>query len=130
MCFVHDLIEMLGSGTQRMVKDCRAYGLSEPVWKEDSGHLVLEFPGLGIGEGVSEGVVDVLIATVSEGVNTELRKLVALIDATPGMNAKQLATAIGKGHSTVERYIKILRENQLIEFRGAPKDGGYFLIIE
>lgn len=88
----------LGSGTRRMVKDCRAYGLSEPIWKEGSGHLVLEFLGLGIGEGVSEGV------------NAELRKIIVLVDATPGiMNAKQLATAIGKGHSTIERYLKILR---------------------
>ncbi|RZF58570.1 ATP-binding protein [Sphingobacterium corticibacterium] len=132
MCFVHDLIEMLGSGTQRMVKDCKSYGLPDPVWKEDHDHLVLEFPGLGIGEGVREGVNEgvnyVMVAGVSEGVNAELRKLIALIDATPGMNAKQLSSAIGKGHSTVERYLKILRENQLIEFRGAPKDGGYYIL--
>lgn len=132
MCFVHDLIEMLGSGTQRMVKDCKTYGLADPNWKEDGDHLVLEFPGLGIGEGVSEGVSeginDIIIDGASEGVNDILKKLVTLIHATPGMNAKQLAVAIGKGHSTVERYLKLLRENMLIEFRGAPKDGGYFIL--
>ena len=89
--------------------------------------MVLEFPGLGIGEGVSEGVRDGLIVGVSEGVNIVLRNLVTLIETTPGMNSRQLAAAIGKGKSTVERYLKTLRENQLIEFRGAPKDGGYYL---
>jgi|SRR5690606_752089 len=107
MCFIRDLIEMFGSGTQCMVKDCKDYALPDPVWKEDADHLVLEFPGLGIGEGVregvNEGVNDVMVAGVSEGVNDELRKLIALVDANPGMNAKQLAAAIGKGHSTVER---------------------------
>jgi len=44
------------------------------------------------------------------------------------MNAKQLAVAIGKGHSTVERYLKLLQENTLIEFRGAPNYGGYFIL--
>lgn len=116
MCFVHDLIEMLGSGTQRMVKDCKTYGLTDPIWKEDGDHLILEFPGLGICEGVREGV------------NDSLNRLITLINTTPGMNAKQLAIAIGKGHSTVERYLKLLRENMLIEFRGAPKDGGYFAL--
>ncbi|MEN5086125.1 ATP-binding protein [Sphingobacterium faecium] len=132
MCFVHDLIEMLGSGTQRMVKDCKTYGLTDPIWKEDGDHLILEFLGLGIGEGVgegvSEGVNDVVIEGVNDGVNDSLNRLITLINTTPGMNAKQLAIAIGKGHSTVERYLKLLRENMLIEFRGAPKDGGYFVL--
>ncbi|PUV24108.1 hypothetical protein DCO56_12110 [Sphingobacterium athyrii] len=109
ICFVHDLIEMLGSGTQRMVKDCKTYGLADPNWKEDGDHLVLEFPGLGIGEGVSEGVNDIVIDGVSEGVNGVLSKLITLISAIPGMNAKQLAIAIGRGHSTVELYLKLLR---------------------
>lgn len=55
-----------------MVNDCRAYGLADPIWKEDGDHLVLEFPGLGIGEGV----------------NDILKKLVTLKHETPGMNAK------------------------------------------
>jgi predicted HTH transcriptional regulator len=47
---------MLGSGTQRMVKDCKTYGLTDPIWKEDGDHLILESPGIGIGEGVRDGV--------------------------------------------------------------------------
>lgn len=115
-----------------MVKDCKTYGLTDPIWKEDGDHLILEFLGLGIGEGVgegvSEGVNDVVIEGVNDGVNDSLNRLITLINTTPGMNAKQLAIAIGKGHSTVERYLKLLRENMLIEFRGAPKDGGYFVL--
>jgi len=107
-----------------MVKDCKTYGLTDPIWKEDGDHLILEFPRLGIGEGVNDVVID----DVSDGVNDSLHRLITLINTTPGMNAKQLAIAIGKGHSTVERYLKLLRENMLIEFRGAPKDGGYFAL--
>ncbi|MEN5195525.1 hypothetical protein [Sphingobacterium faecium] len=105
-----------GAFNRRMVKDCKTYGLADPIWKEDGDHLILEFPGLGICEGVRDGV------------NDSLHRLITLIITTPGMNAKQLAIAIGKGHSTVVRYLKLLRENMLIEFRGAPKDGGYFVL--
>jgi len=111
-----------------MVKDCKTYGLTDPIWKEDGDHLILEFPGLGIDEGVREGVNGVVIDDVSDGVNDSLNRLITLINTTPDMNAKQLAIAISKGHSTVERYIKLLRENMLIEFRDAPKDEGYFVL--
>jgi|GEM_PF-1798166 len=103
-----------------MVKDCKTYGLTDPIWKEDGDHLILEFPRLGIGEGVNDVVID--------GVNDSLNRLITLINTTPGMSAKQLAIAIGKGHSTVEGYLKLLCENMLIEFRDAPKDGGYFAL--
>lgn len=62
-----------------MVKDCKTYGLADPIWKEDGDHLILEFPGLGIDEGVSDGV--------SDGVNNSLNRLITLIDTTPDMNA-------------------------------------------
>lgn len=59
-----------------MVKDCKTYGLTDPIWKEDGDHLILEFLGLGIGEGVGEGV------------NNSLNRLITLLNTTPGMNAK------------------------------------------
>ena len=34
--------------------------------------------------------------------------------------------SIGKSVSTISRYLKILKDNGKIEFRGAPKNGGYF----
>lgn len=92
-----------------MVKGCKTYGLTDPIWKEDVDHLILEFPGLGIGEGVSDGVNDVVIEGVHDGVNDSLNRLITLINTTPGMKAKQLAIAIGNCHSTDEVYLKLLR---------------------
>jgi len=34
----------------------KAYGKSDPIWKKDGDHRLLELPRLGIGEGVSDGV--------------------------------------------------------------------------
>lgn len=47
----------------------------------------------------------------------------------PGLNAPALAIALGKSLRTTQRTLKILCDNQKIEFKGAPKNGGYFLII-
>jgi len=34
---------------------------------------------------------------------------------------------MGKGQSTIERYLNNLKKSGMIEFRGAPKSGGYYL---
>ena len=43
------------------------------------------------------------------------------------LKVPDIASKIDKGISTVERYMKILKENNLVEFAGAPKTGGYIV---
>ena len=50
-----------------------------------------------------------------------------MIRANPGKRANELATLIGKSVQTVERYVRSLRDEGEVEFRGAPKTGGYFI---
>lgn len=50
-----------GVSNRHMMNDCKTYGLTDLIWKEDGDHLILEFPGLGIGEGVRDGVNDIVI---------------------------------------------------------------------
>lgn len=63
-----------------------------------------------------------------EGVNEGVNQLLSLIAANPGKRANELAVLVGKSVQTVERYVKSLKERGEIEFRGAPKNGGYFAI--
>jgi ATP-dependent DNA helicase RecG len=37
-----------------------------------------------------------------------------------------MATAFNLSRRTIERWLKQLKDNQLIEYRGAPKTGGYY----
>ena len=71
-------------------------------------------------EGVNEGV--------GEGVNEGVKILLAIIRKNPGRRANELALLIGKSVQTVERYVRELKVAGDIEFRGAPKNGGYFAI--
>ena len=59
-----------------------------------------------------------------EGVN----RLLALIATNPGKRANELAVLVGKSVQTVERYVKALKARGEIEFRGAPKNGGYYAV--
>lgn len=60
------------------------------------------------------------------GVNEGVKLLLAVIRSTPGKRANELATLIGKSVQSVERYVKHLKDTGKIEFRGAPKNGGYY----
>lgn len=135
MCFIRKYIEMLGSGTLRMIKDCKVNGFKMPKWSDEKNVMTVVFPDLnlpnakneGVSEGVSEGVNLNNFSEQSEGVISELKALLNYIKNNPGLRIPQLAEAMDKGRSTVERYLKQLREKNYIEFKGSPKTGGYFI---
>jgi len=132
MCFYRHYIEMLGTGTLRMIRECKSEGFKTPVWKSKDNILELTFSGVnhqyeGVNEGVNEGV-KLNIEGVNEGVNEELTLLYNQIAKFPGKKANELNEQINKSLSTTERYLKVLKEQGFIEFRGAPKTGGYHLL--
>ena len=61
------------------------------------------------------------------GVGVEPDALLLWIGAHPGVKVSDLARHAGKSPRTIERWLKQLRDSQSIEFRGAPKTGGYYL---
>ena len=115
MCFYRRYIEMLGTGTLRMIRECKAEGFRTPKWVNNNNILELTFSGIKHQyEGVNEGVID------------ELSLLYHQIEKHPGKKANELNEQINKSIATTERYLKILKEQGFIEFRGAPKTGGYY----
>jgi len=150
--FLKGLIDKLGRGTIRVVELCRAEGLKDPIWKDNIDGVTLTFNGPkalaakkqtskndgvndGLNDGVSDGVNrlvddgvnDGLIDGVSDGVRVEIIKIVELILTKEGANALDIATKRGKSKPTIERYLRTAKEVGIIEFKGAPKTGGYYL---
>lgn len=150
--FLRGLIDKLGRGTIKIVELCKKEGLKDPEWKPDIDGVTLTFNGPkalaakkdatksdGVNDGVSDGVSDGvnrliddgvndgLIDGVSDGVRVEIIKIVELIIAKEGANALDIATKRGKSKPTIERYLRTAKEVGIIEFKGAPKTGGYFL---
>lgn len=60
------------------------------------------------------------------GVNVGVNHLLAYIQAHPGQRASEIATAYKITQRTLERWLKQLKDQNLIEFQGASKTGGYY----
>ena len=58
-------------------------------------------------------------------VNGRVNDVLGFIRNNQGANTNDIAKALNIPVRTLSRYLKSLRE--FIEFRGAPKNGGYFL---
>ncbi|MDI6802979.1 MAG: hypothetical protein QME58_03915 [Bacteroidota bacterium] len=81
----------------------------------------------GVVEGISDGINDGVSDGVSDGVKNGLISVVTIITKNPGIRVEGIVPLVKKAKPTIERYIKILREINLIEYQGAPKTGGYYL---
>ena len=75
------------------------------------------------------GGVNFEIKTENGGVNTIEQQIIETLGKMPGLNAPAIATALGRSLRTTQRILKKLNEKRIIEFKGAPKNGGYFLIV-
>ena len=56
----------------------------------------------------------------------DCEKLLQVMKNHPGLRVPDLMKQMQKSRPTIERYLRQLRQSGLIEFRGAPKNGGYF----
>lgn len=84
ICFVRKHIEMLGSGTLRMISDCKKNGFRIPIWTDKDNITMVTFPDLSIKtkatKGVNEGVKKLRFKAESEGVNEDLNAIYAVIE--------------------------------------------------
>ncbi|MFH1121927.1 MAG: RNA-binding domain-containing protein [Bacteroidota bacterium] len=76
---------------------------------------------------IDDGVIDGVIDGVNDGVRKEVIRLTILVLTNEGVKALDIATKRGKSKPTIERYLRIAREVEIVEFKGAPKTGGYYL---
>ena len=124
-----DLIEKYGSGVRRVIEASVVYGLPEPLFETTQDGIAVtvfkpkdqkthEKTDGGASKGVSEGA--------SEGV----KGLYALIADQPSLRGPALAKLLGTSPKNVERWLKQLKDQGKIEFRGASKTGGYYSISE
>ena len=117
---------MVGSGIIRILSECRKHGFKTPKWSDRNNILLLTFPGVTYlkNEGVSEGI-NINIEGVNEGTKKILEKILSYINKNPMVKTSDIEGLINRSNATTERYLKILRENNYIEYVGANKTGGY-----
>ena len=77
--------------------------------------------------GVNGGINGGINGGVNGGVKLE-ELIYDAIRKNPGVNAPVLAEMLQKSLRTIQRYLKSLSDTGRVEFRGAPKNGGYHII--
>ena len=65
---------------------------------------------------------------LNDGVNDGVKIIYKLIQSSPGINTTQILKEIEVSKRTLERWIRELRKRNIIEFKGAPKTGGYYIV--
>lgn len=121
--------EELGSGILNINKFCKAYSgynhaefIEGPVFTTiiplDEG--IIEQSDKGLSEGLNEGL--------SEGLSEGMAAALTLIAANEGIKAKDIAIRLDKPVKTIDRYIKLLKNRNLIERKGSRRTGGYVIL--
>jgi ATP-dependent DNA helicase RecG len=136
-------VDELGSGVLNVNKYIREYSGSDSAqFIEGTTFKVIVPVSEGINatsEGInaiSEGInvtsegIKAVVEGLFEGLRSDATKNLAeilfQIHSHQGTNASDLSTKNGISPKSLQRYVKQLKEADLIEFKGARKTGGYF----
>lgn len=117
-----------------MINECIQRNLPLPNYNVDYSGFIVEFVNNTINandkvdDGVNDGVKRIIDNGISDGVKNEIVLIIKLLDSNKGINTDTIVEKIGgKSKPTIERYLRIAKDLTLIEFKGAPKTGGYYL---
>ena len=124
-----NLVEQVASGIPRMREAMQEAGLPEPVFSTDSGFFTVEFKRPKK-NGIVNDIVNDIVKSENGIVNDKenLKDIVfSIITDKEGLSASDLAKLIGKSWRTTMRYLNTLKKENKIEFKGAPKAGGYYI---
>lgn len=128
--FLRKYIEETGTGAKDMIEKCAEYGLPKPRWSLEDGddfRVVILRPKSVAGPN-KVPVNDAVSEAVKDAVNDAVKSLYACIKQNPGLNGRKLAVTLSCSEPTIDRHVKTLKKAGLVEFRGAPKNGGYYCI--
>ena len=141
-----DMTEGRGTGIPTIRKEMEKNGSPEPRFETDENHsyFITTLPihpaflleeemsegvhkGVKLSDGQNDSILKLIREGVNEGVNENVYDIINILTNVPGLNAVEIASRTKRGLSTVERYLRLLRKKEVIEFKGVPKTGGYYL---
>ncbi len=107
------IIERYGSGIARIQNECEQHGKVAVTFAEFQHGFKITLTKMEVNNSVG----------INEGVNS----LYGLVKKYPHKKTPFFAQELGTSIKNIERWIKQLKEANKIEFRGAPKTGGYYV---
>jgi len=119
------MIESWGLGIEKMRQACLSHGLSEPTLREEAQGLWVELGFPASGKTPVETPVETRVKT---RVKTPDR-ILEVLKANPTMTLADVASAIGKSLSAVERATAKLATDERLRYIG-PRKSGHWEVIE
>ncbi len=131
VCFLYGSIEMAGSGTIRIIRECVKNHCKKPIWTEKDDVITITFPDIQHNR-VSQGEPSVDLAYLAQNTKRkiELEKIVQYIQSHPYCKTAELVIYTGKSYPMVTRYLQILKEANIIQYEGSLKTGGWQIMIK
>lgn len=112
------VVEKVGSGVPRMRELMKNAGLPEPIFST-KGFFTVTFMKRVKPNSASDD-------RLNDRLNLREKRVLQILDETPGLRTNELSTIIGVSIPTLSRALKNLINLGLIEYGGAKKTGGYY----
>jgi ATP-dependent DNA helicase RecG len=141
--FLRAWIDKIGRGTLKIIGDCKEKGVPAPKWKSSKKMTKLVFPKItvtgkydtgskmetnGINDGADKGAIEGAIEGATERKKANLKILLNAIHKNEGKRVPEYEKITKFPTSSLERYIKQLKDAELIYFSNeASQIGGYYL---
>ena len=129
--FTLKYIEMAGSGTLRILRECRENHCATPFWKSENGCVTLTFPDIHHNQKAIEQHDWKRITsniTSDSSVNESLMNILSYTEYHGNVKIADLEQVTGKSYATVKRYLQMLKEAGLIQYVGSRKTGAWKLM--
>ncbi len=127
--FKVNLIENWGTGFVRMIHMSETNGNPRPVFEEKVGAFVITFYKSKNEEinGTLNGTLNgILNGTLNGTLNEGQHNVLNVIEKHPGVQAKEIIKQLNLPLDTLNKHLRHLTSNGLIERRGSKKTGGYY----
>ena len=112
-------IERWGSGFKRIVDECKAAGVRVTFENIKTGFVVTFYrPGAKTAPEKTKKV---------EGVSEGVKLLEEYIRENPGLRVPSISRVIHIAPKTLERWLKKLKSEGKINYKGSTKTGGYYV---
>lgn len=140
--FLRGYIEKLGSGTNKILVQCREEGLIAPKWNNTKSEVVLTFFGPDPNNDALKPKYDALNSPQYDALKSEIDALniktsakamsryvdiLSYLHSYDSVPLKDITSSLSASRATVQRYLLSLIEHQLIEPIGPDKTRKYAL---
>lgn len=128
--FALKYIEMAGSGTLRIIEECRKNGNPLPQWKSEQGLVTLIFSGvqhndIALGEDFK---FDTSKLTSELIVQKTLEQILNYMRMHEKVKLPEIVELTGKSYASAKRYMRILKDAGLVGYEGNLRTGGWQIV--